>query len=157
MAFLPGSEGGPAIADALLGDYNPSGRLSVSWPRSTSQLPLAYNEPGAYAPRYAFGFGRSYTRFSVTALDGPRTVRRGQSARFDVRLANTGSRSGDHTLLAFAKPASGGGRGELAGFQRTWVRRGGREHVRITVDTTDLEPGGYRIEVGEASRKLEVR
>jgi beta-glucosidase len=156
MAFLPGSEGGSAIADVLLGDESPSGRLSVSWPRSTDQLPLAYNEPGAYAPRYAFGHGRGYTRFSVRALDGPRGVRQGQTARFDVTLANTGGRSAEHTLLAFARPVSGG-RGELAGFQRTWVRRGDRDRFRVAVDTTQLEPGSYRIEVGELSRALEVR
>jgi beta-glucosidase len=156
MAFLPGSEGGSAIADVLLGDYNPSGRLSVSWPRSTSQFPLAYNEPGPYAPRYPFGHGRSYTRFTVTSLDGPRSVQQGQSARLDVKLANRGRSSGEHTLLAFARPLSGG-RGELAGFQRTWVRRGGRGHFRVAVDTRDLDPGDYRIEVGELSRRLEVR
>ena len=156
MAFLPGSEGGSAIADVLLGDESPSGRLSVSWPRSVDQLPLAYNEPGPYQPRYAFGHGRSYTRFTVRALDGPRAVRQGQTARFDVTLANTGGRSAEHTLLAFARPASGG-RGELAGFQRTWVRRGDRDRFRVAVDTTQLEPGRYRIEVGELSRELEVR
>ncbi len=92
MAFLPGTEGGGAIADVLLGDYNPSGRLSVSWQRSVNQFPLAYNEPGAYNPRYAFGHGRSYTKFAVKSLDGPRAVRQGQTARFDVRVANTGQR-----------------------------------------------------------------
>src|SRR5207247_2753819 len=69
MAFLPGSEGGAAIADALFGKVNPSGRLPVSWPKSGDQLPLAYNEPGKpYDPRYAFGYGLSYTRFDLSRL-----------------------------------------------------------------------------------------
>jgi beta-glucosidase len=156
MAFLPGSEGGAAIAEALLGDYNPSGRLPVSWPRSLDQFPLAYNEPGPYQPRYAFGFGRSYTRFVVRELDGPRGVRRGETARFDVRLANRGRMDGDHTLLAFARRDSGG-RGKLVGFQRTSVRRDRREWFRVSVDTSQLARGTYRIDVGELSRRLEVR
>ena len=129
----------------------------MSWQRSVDQFPLAYNEPGAYDPRYAFGHGRSYTKFAVKSLDGPRAVRQGQTARFDVRVANTGKVNGDHTLLAFAQPVSGGGRGELAGFQRTWVRHGRRSFVRIGVDSTQLEPGDYRIEVGGLSRRLAVR
>ena len=128
MAFLPGSEGGGAIADALFGDYNPSGRLSVSWPRSVDQFPLAYNEPGAVRPALRVRpRAQLHEVRRAKSLDGPRARSgRGETARFDVRVANTGKVNGDHTLLAFAQPVSGAGRGELAGFQRTWVRHGRR-------------------------------
>ena len=141
----------------LFGDDSPSGRLTRLVAEVGRPVPARLQRAGQpYDPRYAFGHGRSYTRFTVRALDGPRGIRQGESARFDVTLANTGGRSAEHTLLAFARPASGG-RGELAGFQRTWVRRGDRDRFRVAVDTTQLEPGSYRIEVGELSRQLEVR
>jgi len=126
MAFLPGSEGGAAIGDALFGRTNPSGRLSVSWPKASSQLPLAYNEPGRpYDPRYPFGYGLSYARFDV----GKPQVR-GATATVSVR--NTGPRAGDRTVLAFAD----GGR-RLAGFARVHLGPGEKTKAQIS-----LAPGG---------------
>jgi beta-glucosidase len=59
-SFLPGTEG-QGIADVLFGDYNPTGRLSFSWPKSNDQLPLNINMPKSeYDPLYAFGYGLSY-------------------------------------------------------------------------------------------------
>jgi beta-glucosidase len=136
MAFLPGSEGGAAIGDALFGSTNPSGRLSVSWPKSSSQLPLAHNEPGKpYDPRYPFGYGLSYTRFDV----GKAHVH-GATATVSVR--NVGERAGDRTVLAFAVVADGSRR--LAGFTRVHLGPGDRTKAQIS-----LAPGtGGKLDVG---------
>jgi beta-glucosidase len=125
MAFLPGSEGGAAIGDALFGKTNPSGRLPVSWPKASSQLPLAYNEPGKpYDPRYPFGYGLSYTRFDVG-----RTSVHGNHASVTVR--NVGKRAGDRTVLAFAGQ-------RLVGFTRVHLAPGERTKAWLTnAPTTD--------------------
>jgi beta-glucosidase len=120
MAFLPGSEGGAAIGDVLFGKVNPSGRLPVSWPKASSQLPLAYNEPGKpYDPRYPFGYGRSYTRFEL----GKPSV---HGDRASVVVRNVGKRSGDRTVLAFD-----GSR--LVGFTRVHLAPGERTKAQLTV------------------------
>ena len=109
MAFLPGSEGGAAVADALFGKVNPSGRLPVSWPKASSQLPLAYNEPGkAYDPRYPFGYGLSYTRFDLRNLRAPWHVGADDWVNASVKVRNAGRRSGDDTVLAFVVRPDGG-------------------------------------------------
>jgi beta-glucosidase len=121
MAFLPGSEGGAAIGDALFGKLNPSGRLPVSWPRDSSQFPLAHNEPGTpYDPRYAFGYGLSYTRFETSHL-------RVHDGRASVLVRNTGKRAGDHTVLAF----DSGGR--LVGFTRVHLVAGERTKAWLSI------------------------
>jgi beta-glucosidase len=135
MAFLPGSEGGAAVADTLFGKANPSGRLSVSWPKDSSQFPLAYNEPGkAYDPRYEFGYGLSYTRFDV----GRPHV---WGSHVSVSVRNAGKQAGDHTLLAFAVGSDGSRR--LVGFTRVHLD----PHQRTTARLTLTAPAGGRIEV----------
>jgi beta-glucosidase len=102
MAFLPGSEGGAAVADALFGKVNPSGRLPVSWPRDSSTFPLAYNEPGRpYDPRYPFGHGLSYTRFKLSDLRAPWHADAGRRITASVDVANVGRSWGANTVLAF--------------------------------------------------------
>jgi beta-glucosidase len=129
MAFLPGSEGGAAIGDALFGKVNPSGRLPVSWPKASSQLPLAYNEPGKpYDPRYPFGFGLSYTRFDL----GKPSVHDGRAS---VIVRNVGKRSGDRTVLAFD-----GGR--LVGFTRVRLAPGEKTKAQLAI-----APGSSRVVV----------
>jgi beta-glucosidase len=123
MAFLPGSEGGAAIGDALFGKVNPSGRLPVSWPKASSQLPLAYNEPGKpYDPRYPFGYGLSYTRFDL----GNPSVHDGRAS---VTVRNTGKRAGDRTVLAFVVGADGSRR--LAAFTRVHLNPGEQTKARL--------------------------
>jgi beta-glucosidase len=136
MAFLPGSEGGAAVADALFGAYNPSGRLSVSWPKDSSTFPLAYNEPGAsYDPRYAFGYGLSYTRFDVGHVQA-------HGGRLSVKVRNAGRQTGDHTVLAFVVGADGSRR--LAAFTRVHLK----PHQQTVARMTFTPPSGrYQIEV----------
>jgi beta-glucosidase len=125
MAFLPGSEGGAAIGDTLFGKANPSGRLPVSWPKDSSQFPLAYNEPGKpYDPRYAFGYGLSYTRFDTGHLH----VHGNQAS---VKVRNDGRQAGDHTVLAFFVSRDGSQR--LAGFTRVHLWPHQQTIARLTL------------------------
>ena len=95
MAFLPGTEGGGAIADTLFGKASPSGRLPVSWPKDSSSFPLAYNEAGKpYDPRFPFGYGLSYTRFKLDDLRAPWHASPGQRISASVDVANVGHQRG---------------------------------------------------------------
>jgi beta-glucosidase len=170
MAFWPGSEGGASVADALFGKVNPSGRLPVSWPKASSQLPLAYNEPGrAYDPRYPFGYGLSYSRFVVRNLRVPAQVGRRGRVPVKVDLANFSRRGGDDVVLAVVErmsgPASAAPR-QLVAFAREHLRGWDRERVGLSFDVSQLAvtqaggksvvPGTYRLWVGDRSRVFRV-
>ena len=114
IAWYPGQEGALAIADLLTGAASPSGRLSVTYPRSAEQLPVYYNqrdsmrcenyfdEPGS--PLHPFGFGLGYTSF---AYEGLRAEVIDGKARVAVTLANVGERPGRETVLLFARLIGG--------------------------------------------------
>jgi beta-glucosidase len=166
MAFLPGTEGGSAIADVLFGQTSPSGRLSVSWPRSVSQEPLHYDHPAGtpYDPRYPFGHGLSYGRFQIQGLDA-------QSGRNGwVRASADVAGSADQVVLAFVERPAGapGATRQLVAFQRVGLGRGGRRRVDLSFSLSRLAvtqpsgerrvaPGTYRLVVGDRSRTFEVR
>jgi beta-glucosidase len=166
MAFLPGSEGGAAVGDALFGKFNPSGRLPVSWPKSSDQLPLAYNERSKpYDPRYAFGYGLSYTRFDLSDLRAPGHVNATDWVDASVKVRNVGARSGNDTVLAFVVRPDGGR--QLVAFQRVGLDRGdgakarlGFAASRLAVTQSNGEravtPGTYRLEVGDLNQTFRV-
>jgi beta-glucosidase len=172
MAFLPGTEGGSAIADALFGETNPSGRLSVSWPKSTSQLPLFYNHAAdkPYDPRYPFGWGLSYTKFKASELHAPGDVSPGGKVKARIDLRNTGKRDGDDIVLAFVERKVGPDTApvrQLVAFDRAHVGRGGHKKVKLTFPVARLAvtvasgdrqvvPGKYRLTVGGKSTTFTV-
>jgi beta-glucosidase len=172
MAFLPGTEGGAAIADVLFGKTNPSGRLSVSWPRSIGQVPLFYNHSAGepYDPRYPFGWGLSYTKFKVSDLNAPDEVDPGDKVKVKVDLRNAGKRSGDHVVLAFVKRKVGPSTApvrQLVAFKRTSLRKGDRKRVKLSFSVKQLAvtlpsgdrrvvPGKYRLKVGKKSQTFVV-
>jgi beta-glucosidase len=148
-AWFPGSEGGNAVASVLFGDYNPSGKLPITFPRSVGQIPLSYAQyqtgrpvtdehnvvyKSAYidspnTPRYAFGHGLSYTSFAYTDLK----LQRGEAgATLSFDLANTGARPGEEVVQLYVRdmvaslvrPLK-----ELKGFQKVLLKPG--EHKRI--------------------------
>lgn len=124
-AWYPGTEGGHAIADLLFGDANPSGKLPVTFPRSLGQIPTYYNAlrigrpftPGKapnytsqyfeeeYGPLYPFGYGLSYTTFSMSdvRLSGAKLARSGQNSQLtaSVTVKNTGDRAGEAVLQLY--------------------------------------------------------
>jgi beta-glucosidase len=108
MAYLPGSEGGSAVADVLYGHRNPSGRLPFSWPQRIGQLPLSYDLPPHEAhpePLYPFGYGLSYTRYAYSRVDA--RLQDG-SVVVTVEVANAGERPGTETVQLYVRRPPGG-------------------------------------------------
>ena len=152
MAFLPGSEGGAAVADALFGKVNPSGRLPVSWPKDSSTFPLAYNEPGKpYDPRYPFGYGLSYTRFKLPT-SAPRGTRGRASgsrrASTSQRRAQLGRRTPCWPSWSRATAAAA-----LVAFDRVAAGPHRRDTARLTFSAP---AGSYKLVVGDLSRPIRV-
>jgi beta-glucosidase len=116
-AWLPGTEGGNAVADVIYGKANPSGRLSVSWPKDIGNEPEYYQQlPGTnggpdsgYSPAFPFGAGLSYTSYSFGAVAVDRaSVRPGDTVGVNVTVSNTGARSGDLVVPVYvSQPVSG--------------------------------------------------
>jgi beta-glucosidase len=169
MAWLPGTEGGAAVGDLLFGKVSPSARLSVTWPKSIAQVPVAYNGPAGkpYDPRYPFGYGLSYTDARVTDVGAPRRVTPGGTVPLRVDLRNDARRSGDEVVLAFAQRVGGAPARRLVAFTRTHLRGDERSRIglsfpvsRLAVTGADgtraVAPGTYRVTVGERSETFTV-
>jgi len=160
-AWNPGERGGDAVADVLFGDYNPSGRLAISIPRSVGQLPVYYNyKPSkAYwinrgwtheegyvdmpgAPLYPFGFGLSYTEFRYSNLRiDPPEMETGGDAHVSVDVENTGKRAGTETAQLYLHerfaPVSTPVK-QLRGFQRVALNPGEKKTVSFALTSEDL-------------------
>jgi len=150
-AWYPGQGGGTAIADVLFGDYNPSGRLPISFPKSVGQLPVYYNVmasrrrpylEGDAKPLYSFGFGLSYTTFKYSGLKVGKsnTAAGGITVEFDVK--NTGNVAGEevpqlyigHKNASVVMPVQ-----ELKGFTKVLLKVGEKKHLTINVKAEDLK------------------
>src|SRR6185436_10275378 len=111
--FYLGQETGTGVADVLFGDYNPSGKLTISFPRSVGQLPLYYNrKPTARRgylfadkePLFPFGFGLSYTTFAYSNLKvNPARIGATEKATVSVTVTNTGKRAGDEIVQLYIR------------------------------------------------------
>lgn len=153
IAYLPGSEGGAAIADVLYGRANPGGKLPFSWPRHTGQLPLAYDVlPGApYDPLYEFGYGLSYTRFAQRNFAAEIE---GDTLHVATQVENTGERAGSEVVQVYASfppldvltPVR-----RLIGFERVTLEPGEAQTVRLSLPLSRLAviPGDV---LGDAER-----
>jgi beta-glucosidase len=175
-----GQETGHAVANVLFGDYNPSGKLPISFPRSAGHIPCYYNyKPSARrgylgddaTPLYPFGFGLSYTSFRLgnVRLEKP-TIRKDGSTNVLVDVTNTGSRSGDEIVQMYirdlvssvTRPVK-----ELKGFKRITLERGESKTVTFAISPEHLsftninkewtvEPGDFEIMVGNSSRDQDL-
>ncbi len=178
-AWYGGTEAGDAIADLLSGDAAPGGKLPVTWPRDTGQIPLYYahnlsqlaqDTSSRYwdetsAPLYPFGFGLTYTSFSMGNLQISKpTVAAGSSFEVSVPLENTGARDGDEVVEVYTHQRSGSASRpvrELKAFRRVSLKAGEKQTVTLTLDTKDLgfwspqthqwsiEPGVFDLWVGD--------
>ncbi|OKP70307.1 glycoside hydrolase [Paenibacillus sp. P3E] len=179
-AWYPGERGGHAMADVLFGDYNPAGRLPISFPRTIGQIPVYYNRrrggsrfyvEGENAPLYAFGHGLSYTMFGYDDLRVD--VVRGlpdPEIRVSVDVTNTGGRGGDEVVQLYvgdlvssiARPDK-----DLRAFKRIHLKAGEKSTVSFSLTGKDLrllgrdlqwvvEPGIFRIMIGSSSDKIAV-
>jgi len=173
-----GQEGGTALADILFGDFNPGGKLPVTFARSVGQLPMFYNrKPSARRgylfdstePLFPFGFGLSYTSFDIgnPQLSAP-TIKKGGTVTVAVQVRNTGSRAGDEVVQLYVRdevssvtrPLE-----ELKGFQRVSLAAGAAKTLTFEVGPRALqfwnadmhrvvEPGSFSILVGPNSVDL---
>jgi beta-glucosidase len=180
--FNPGMEGGRAIAEAVFGQLNPSGKLTISFPVHVGQQPVFYNQVrGQHGTRYAdltqeplfpFGHGLSYTsyRYSNVRLGSP-TLARGQSASVSVDVENTGRRAGDETVQVYVSDVVTSVTWvtkALKGFARVHLEPGEKKTVSVTlpweafqlVDADGrsvVEPGDFDILVGPSSRDRDLQ
>jgi beta-glucosidase len=158
-AWEPGSEGGHAIADILFGDANPGGKLPVTFPRKGSHAPLYYartltHSPeespmyrsrywdGPVTPLYPFGFGLSYTTFSITKLKVEKAdVKVGDSVAVTVDVSNTGLVMGDEVVQLYIHQKAGSDSRpmrELKGFERLTLKPGETKSVSFKLGPAEL-------------------
>lgn len=180
-AWNPGQMGGEAVAKVLFGDYNPGGRLPITFPRSTGQLPVFYNhEPGWHgnyacgtptSPLFPFGFGLSYTTFEYgeIRLSSP-TMPTDGKVEVSVDVKNTGDRAGDEVVQLYihdqvastVRPVK-----ELRNFKRITLEPGETKTVTLALTADDLafynprgekvvEPGLIDVMVGGSSDDLKT-
>ena len=156
LAWLPGQEGGAAIAETLAGTINPGGKLPISFPRSVGQLPVFYGHKvsggrshwhgeyvdGATSPLYPFGHGLSYTTFTLVDPVVPRaTVGRGDSITVSVSIANTGPVAGEEVIQVYVRDLHASVTRpvlELKSFVRVAVDAGASKSVRFEIPVAQL-------------------
>jgi beta-glucosidase len=158
-AWEPGNQGGNAVADILFGDTNPGGKLTVTWPRSSGQEPLYYahnltfepetdpNYKSRYqdqptSPLYPFGYGLSYTKFSIGKLELSKTTAKvGEPIGVSVDVQNTGNVVGDEVVQLYIHQQSGNASRpvrQLKGFERVSLAPGEKKTVRFTLGRDEL-------------------
>ncbi|MGF6455074.1 beta-glucosidase BglX [Pseudomonas frederiksbergensis] len=187
--WFSGTEGGNAIADVLFGDYNPSGKLPITIPRSVGQIPTYYNhlsigrpftpgKPGNYTsqyfedttgPLFPFGFGLSYTRFSLTDMAlSSTTLNKTGKLDASVVVKNTGKRDGETVVQLYIQDVTGSmirPVKELKNFQKVMVKAGEQKVVHFTITEDDLkfynaqlkyaaEPGKFNVQIGLDSQDV---
>jgi beta-glucosidase len=142
--WYPGQAGGTALADVLFGDYNPAGRLPVTFYTGANQLPpfTDYSMKGRTyrffqgEPLYPFGYGLSYTSFAYSKFTLPKEAKAGEPVRISVQVANTGMMAGEEVVQLYSKAVdgpSGSPLRSLVGFQRISLRAGERKTVRLEI------------------------
>ncbi|MFN7994906.1 MAG: glycoside hydrolase family 3 C-terminal domain-containing protein [Bryobacteraceae bacterium] len=158
--WYPGQAGGTALADVLFGDYNPGGRLPVTFYKSEDQLPPFedYSMKGRTyrffrgEPLYPFGYGLSYTTFKYARLNAPVETRAGVPVKVSVEVQNTGRSAGEEVVQLYAKhPAVVR---ELQGFERVSLKPGERRIVELTF--TRSEVGNIDLSVGGLSKSVRI-
>ena len=182
-AWYPGTTGGTAVANVLFGKVDPSGKLTMSFPRNVGQIPMSYDElptgrpfdpnnkyTSRYldvdnTPQYAFGYGLSYTTFSISNVSAPSSVSRNRTMKVTADVKNTGSVAGtdvaqlyihesDTSILQPVK--------KLEGFQRVTLAPGQTKTVTFKLGPQNLgfynnqgqfvvEPGSFDLWVGDTS------
>ena len=160
-AWYPGSKGGAALADILFGDYNPGGKLTVTFPKTVGQIPFNFpckpssqidggKNPGPdgnmsriNGALYPFGYGLSYTTFEYSDLDiSPQTITPNESATVRLKVTNTGKRAGDEVVQLYIRDVLSSittYEKNLAGFERVHLEPGETKELSFTIDRKHLE------------------
>jgi beta-glucosidase len=169
-AWYPGQAAGTAIADVLFGDYNPAGRLPVTFYKTVDDLPPFSDyalEGKTYRyfrkePLYPFGYGLSYTRFAYSRLQVPRSVPAGEGFEISVMVENTGKIAGEEVVELYVRDVEASVPvpvRSLQGFERVLLMPGEKKTVRFRLTPRQLslideegrrvvEPGIFEIAVG---------
>jgi len=180
-AWYPGEEGGNAVADVLFGDYNPAGRLPITFPRSVAQLPLYYNyKPSGRGydyigmiaiPLFPFGYGLSYTGFEYGNLRfSDEKISPSGTVAITLDVSNTGEMKGDEVVQLYVHDVIGSVSRpvkELKGFTRVTLDPGETETVRFTLTPEELkmlnedmewvvEPGEFHVMIGGSSDDIRL-
>jgi len=182
---LPGEEGAQAVADVLFGDYNPGGKLPISFPRSVGQVPIYYNHKpsggrshwkGNYVeirskPLFPFGYGLSYTNFDYSNLViEPKSVPRNGKVKISVDIRNIGYCTGDEVVQLYVndvhseitRPVK-----ELKGFKRITLEPHHKKAVTFILPVAQLgfynqdmkyviEPGTIKVMIGSSSEDIRL-
>ena len=169
-AGYPGQEGGNAVADVLFGDYNPGGRLPVTYYKSVEQLPAFDNydmQGRTYRyfegePLYPFGYGLSYTTFKYSGLQLAKKAAVGEKVKVSVNVQNTGKLAGDEVVQLYLKDEKASTprpRHQLEGFKRIHLQPGESQTVEFEIaprqfsiigkdDKPVIESGWFTVWVG---------
>lgn len=182
-AWMPGEEGGTALADVLFGDYNPGGKLPMTFPQKEGQIPIYYAQKpsgkkspvwgdyvdGSARPLYEFGYGLSYTTFEFSDLSiSPAKIPANGEVTIKVTVKNTGKLAGDEVVQLYTndviasvtRPVK-----ELKGFQRIHLEPGESGTVEFNLPAGFLafynldmrrlvEPGVFKVMVGRSSEDI---
>lgn len=160
-AWYPGSKGGMAVADILFGDYNPGGKLTVTFPKTVGQIPFNFpykpasqidggKNPGPdgnmsriNGALYPFGYGLSYTTFEYSDLEiTPKVITPNQKATVQLKVTNTGKRAGDEVVQLYTRDILSSVttyEKNLAGFERIHLKPGESKEIVFTLDRKHLE------------------
>lgn len=180
-AWLPGEEGGNAVADVLFGDYNPGGRLPITVPRAVGQIPINYNrKPISHkdyvftkgTPLFPFGYGLSYTTFEYSDLKiEPEEINPAGEVAISLKVRNTGTREGDEVVQLYvhdvaasvSRPVK-----ELKGFKRITLKAGETKALTFKLSADQLafydkdvklvvEPGEFEVMLGSSSEDISMK
>jgi len=177
-AYYPGQEGGNAIADVLFGDYNPSGRLPISVPRSVGQIPVYYNKKAprnheyvevSFSPLYSFGYGMSYTTFEYSDLQVVQKSARCFEVSFKVK--NTGKCDGEEVAQLYMRDEYASvvqPMKQLKHFERFHLKKGEEKKVTFVLTEEDfflvnytlkkvVESGNFHLMIGAASNDIRLQ
>ncbi len=180
MAYIPGEEGGRAVADVLFGDYNPGGKLPYTYPRFANDL-ITYDHKGtelmdknfgtnAINPQYRFGHGLSYTNFEYSNLSVSGAFWDGTAPlQVSVTVKNTGDRDGQEVVQAYVSDLVASitpSMERLRAFEKISLKAGQSKTVKFTIKSRDLafvgkdykwrtEPGNFTLRIGELKENFE--
>lgn len=180
-AWFPGEFGGKAIPEVLFGDYNPGGKLAVTFPKSIGQIPFAFPfKPGSdvatknavYGALYPFGYGLSYTTFEYSNLTiTPKKQTPSGNITVTATIKNTGNRKGDEVVQLYIRDEYSSVTTYtkvLRGFERITLEPGESKEVSFTLTPQDLaiwdinnkfsvEPGTFEVQVGTSSQDIKLK
>jgi len=178
LGFLPGMEGGDAIADIMYGNVNPSGKLSITYPRYANSLTLYDHKPleeylwNVYDPQWPFGFGLSYTTYEYSNLKlDKETIKNGENVKVTVDVKNTGKMAGKEAVQLYltdlfgsvSRPVK-----QIKGFEKIYLEPGETKTVSFTITPDELsfigrdykrtiEPGEFTVTIDKLTKNFRLQ